>query len=573
MLNELCVELLKTWCDKLVELQITEKKGKGLFGGILCEACGYIHGRCADAIYPMITMYNKTGDTKYLICAENLYTWQINNVRKSNGLNINDTFNMWIGVSEFYQLLLGETLYEFKDILPRNTYELWMSDFIKLSNAIYRHPIFTSPNAAANYIITYLTSMAMAYKITNDEKFKNEAINLEENVLRYITDDGYIYGEMNGRQCSCKGHKNIDLGYNVEESIGNLALYAKILERENVLELCVELMRNSADFMLPDGAWDCSWGNRAVKWTYYGSRTSDGAQLALRILSDYEPLFYELCLRNTLLMKNMTVDGLLSGGKMYESAEMLACAHHTFVHAKSLAYVVNHPFEISKRDLIPQDSEFGFKELKSAGVTLASIGDFRATVTATSLSLPANLVIAGGSISCLYNKNYGVILSSSSYNFALAEPTNMQAPYQYNGICQTLRIDDNEYTSMLCLDTVVKIENNVYSVKGKLTKINGETSNDYELFYEFLKDTVKIYARGTGKLIIPIVCDYDKAVEYNENTVSFENVIISANKKIMVQDGYHRNRIFNPTGGFVTLPLYVEFLDDNIIEISIKLSC
>ena len=107
-MENLSFELLKNWCDKLIDLQITDKKSRGLFGGILCESCGYIHGRCADAIYPMITMYKMTGNSKYFTCAENLYTWQINNVRKSDGLNINDSFNMWIGVSEFYQLMLGK---------------------------------------------------------------------------------------------------------------------------------------------------------------------------------------------------------------------------------------------------------------------------------------------------------------------------------------------------------------------------------------------------------------------------------------------------------------------------------
>ena len=87
MLNKFCFDLLKTWCDKMVELQITEHKHKGLYGGILCEACGLIHGRCADAIYPMITMYSKTKDEKYLKCAENLFYWQKNNVRRCNGLN------------------------------------------------------------------------------------------------------------------------------------------------------------------------------------------------------------------------------------------------------------------------------------------------------------------------------------------------------------------------------------------------------------------------------------------------------------------------------------------------------
>ncbi len=573
MLESISFELLKTWCDRLCGLQITDKKSKGLFGGILCESCGYIHGRCADAIYPMITMYKKTGDSKYLDCAEALFTWQKNNVRKSNSLNINDSFNVWYGVSEFYQLMLGMTLYEFEDVLPENTYKTWYADFLSMTNVIYKHPVFTSPRAAANYIVTYLTSLAMAYKLTGEERFKEEAISMEENVLNYVTEDGHIYGEMTGRECNENGHKNIDLGYNVEESIGNLAIYAKFLERENVFKLCVELMRNSAEFMLPDGAWDNSWGNRAVKWTYYGSRTSDGAQVAFRVLADSDPMFYEMCLRNTLLMKEMTVDGLLMGGKMYKQADMLECAHHTFVHAKSLAYIVNHPFEKCERTSIPQDSEFGLKELKSAGVTLASIGDFRATVTATSLAFPRNLTLSGGSISCLYNKNYGVLLTSTARNFSLIEPTNMQVPFQYGDICQTLRIEDNGYTSMLCVNNEVKHGDNTYTVTGKLTKENGETSSDYELSYEFLKDTVIIKGKGKGKLFVPVVCDFDKKTETSENTVSFDNVTVSSNKKLLFKEGYHRERIFHTTGGFAALPLYVELSENETAEISIKVSC
>ena len=35
-------------------------------------------------------------------------------------------------------------------------------------------------------------------------------------------------------------------------------------------------LRAHLEFMLPDGAWDNSWGTRNYKWTYWGSRTSDG---------------------------------------------------------------------------------------------------------------------------------------------------------------------------------------------------------------------------------------------------------------------------------------------------------
>ncbi len=65
-INDINQKLLLTWCDKIESLQIKDSTSKGLFGGILCEGCGYIHGRCADIGYPMVTAYKVSGDKKYL---------------------------------------------------------------------------------------------------------------------------------------------------------------------------------------------------------------------------------------------------------------------------------------------------------------------------------------------------------------------------------------------------------------------------------------------------------------------------------------------------------------------------
>ena len=76
--------------------------------------------------------------------------------------------------------------------------------------------------------------------------------------------------------------------------------------------------------------------------TYWGSRTSDGCQIAYGILGEKNPLFAEAAARNTELLQNCTRDGLLHGGKMYDSAGELPCTHHTFCHAKALAALVLH---------------------------------------------------------------------------------------------------------------------------------------------------------------------------------------------------------------------------------------
>ena len=72
----LCGDLLRVWCDKLLELQVTSVSDPALRGGILCPACAGIHGRCFDAIYPFLYLADADGDSRYLEAAKMLFDWQ-----------------------------------------------------------------------------------------------------------------------------------------------------------------------------------------------------------------------------------------------------------------------------------------------------------------------------------------------------------------------------------------------------------------------------------------------------------------------------------------------------------------
>ena len=48
-----------------------------------------------------------------------------------------------------------------------------------------------------------------------------------------------------------------------------------------MLDQTVAALRTHMEFMLPDGAWDNSWGTRNYKWSWWGSRTSDGCHPAM----------------------------------------------------------------------------------------------------------------------------------------------------------------------------------------------------------------------------------------------------------------------------------------------------
>ena len=67
--------LLKDWCDGLLKLQIDMPGQDDFDGAILCPACKVIHGRCHDAVYPLLCMADRTGDDRYLTAAKKLFRW------------------------------------------------------------------------------------------------------------------------------------------------------------------------------------------------------------------------------------------------------------------------------------------------------------------------------------------------------------------------------------------------------------------------------------------------------------------------------------------------------------------
>lgn len=66
-------------------------------------------------------------------------------------------------------------------------------------------------------------------------------------------------------------------------------------------------MNTHLEFMLPDGAWDNSWGTRSFKWTYWGGRTSDGFMGGYYAMAEQHPEYLEAIRRNIRLLKNRQI--------------------------------------------------------------------------------------------------------------------------------------------------------------------------------------------------------------------------------------------------------------------------
>jgi hypothetical protein len=329
-----------------------------------------------------------TGDEKYLNSAILLYGWMEENVSLPDGAWINDVdVSDWVGTTVFTAIALGEALTNHGDLLNDTTKKAWL---LRLrQDGDYIDERFHIDYSNINYPISGAYALALLGDLYNDEKYKAHAKELAHQSLDFITDkDKLLFGEGEGGRDdkSPKGCYPVDLGYNVEESLPALVLYGQRTKDTLLLNTIKESLEAHMEFMLPDGGWDNSWGTRNFKWTYWGSRTSDGCQPGYALLADKNPQFYKVAYQSTLLLKNCTSGGLLHGGTHYTSHQVLPCIHHTFCHAKALATILDHGLPVEYNGIpenmkLPREKPYGVKEMKDIQTWLVSNEQWKATVT------------------------------------------------------------------------------------------------------------------------------------------------------------------------------------------------
>jgi hypothetical protein len=576
-------ELLKEWCDTLISFQITEIENKRIAGGIMCPSCARIHGRSGDAIYPLMFMAKKTGDHKYLESAKKLFLWS-ENMAKEDGSYYNDTNSDWRGITVFAAIQLGESLYYHGDLLDKETKELWFSRLKKSLDYLYNNIDKIGGNI--NYPVTCAAAMAIGAILLKRKDYEEKARWLAHNSLKFFTEDGLLFGEGKPNDgISKKGCRPVDIGYNVEESLPGLATYALLLKDDEVLDITMKSMEKHVLFMLPDGAWDNSFGTRNNKWSYWGSRTSDGCQAGYGLLADKNPLFAEVVYRNTCLLKECTHDGLLHGGPMFVSADEPPCVHHTICHAKAIAIMLEHGNSPKSSMKLPREYETGITWFPSVHVGLIAKGSFRATISDYDYEYSEEGHGTGGAITMLWNREVGPLLVGTMTKYSLIEPNNMQLPKVLKDICLTPRLelirDGKSYLSINDLSANVEYtdgEKTTVTATGNLKcgKQNGQEA--YQIHYEFHENefTIKGITSATGsKFYLPVISNSGETVE----KVSEGKYKIIKNNGTVTINSYSKSfcdeisRVFNPVGGFEAIPFSIVLnpLEEFKISISIEM--
>lgn len=468
-LYTLCARLVQTWGEKLISLQVTDSSSDK-YGGIVCPTYNIVHGRIGDTIYPFFHLAHTNKESKYMDASVLLYRWMEKHVSQDDGSWLNEPIKgSWKGTTVFSIIALAETLKHHGGIMDPSFKNELTDRLAKAGDFVYN--TFTIDYGNINYPIAASYGLTLLGDVLDISKYKTKGRALAHEAMKFFTStDKLIFGEGDPYyEKSKKGCLSVDLGYNVEESLPSLVQYALLTDDAEVLQAAIQSMQAHMEFMLPDGGWDNSWGTRNYKWTYWGSRTSDGCQPAYGLLAHKDHRFYTVALRNTQLLEQSTKEGLLYGGPHYALHGIPPSIHHTFCHIKALTTLLDHPAVKgiqSKKAALPREQNYGSKFFSDIQTVLIAKGKFRATITCYDLEYKKtkNGHASGGALTLLWHEKSGVLLCGSMNEYQLFEAGNMQTDNDSSSMSLTprieLRLEDSLYMNISDLDAQMEVNEN-----------------------------------------------------------------------------------------------------------------
>lgn len=591
--------LQRDWCEAMLRVQIHDPTKPAVHGALACPACDFIHGRCMDAVYPFLHMAGTTGDERYVGAAIAVMDWSRNVSLENGAWTVVPDPKSWSGITVFGATALAEALHWHGDLLPADVRNRWTDRLRKAAD--YIHRTFTLEFTNINYGGSAIYALQLLGKLLENEDYQKRARELAGGMARFMTQPNFLlFGEGQPVRKSPRGLQPVDLGYNVEETLNSLALYALEVKDQELIAMVTKSLVGHLEFMLPDGAWDNSWGTRQAKWSYWGSRTTDGCQPAYAAMAHLNPAFGAAAYQNTLLLKACTHDGFLHGGPHYVSRGVKPCVHHTFAHAKSLARLLDEEKLAAGVDpaaALPRAVADGVKDFPEVATWLAARGPWRATVTAYDWLYRKDIYQpTGGSVSMLWHRKVGPVLAGSMAEYVLVEKNNMQPNPDVADHPLTPRIETREnggwFTNLhdLRADVTQADEQGAirFSVAASLLARDQSPppSGPVKCSLGYVLEGGSFAIRGSvdhadpsavkAAMVVPIVSAADEKIRWiSVRKLEIEKpggtVVIEADAPLRVLKT-PRDRIFNMVPGFEAIPLAADFITGMppSVEIRIK---
>ena len=572
--------LLKEWLDALLSYTLNDPAHPSLDGAVLCPACAHIHGRCHEAVYPLLAMADFSQDTKYLDAARKLFDWS-SILLCDDGSLYNDSQSAWNGITVFSAISLYKALRFHGHLLPPEEKSAWEGRLLTMALWL-EESITPEGNFNINYLAANAAAMAQTGQYFGRDKMLAQAKRLANFCFAHISEQGLLYGEGSlKRRATPRGGCAVDVGYNVEETLPSLFEYAEATGDENALSIVRKAAKAHVDLMLPDGGWDNSFGTRNFKWTYWGSRTADGCQGMLNALGKTDPLFAEAAYRNLLLYKRCT-EGLMYGGPHYRRHGELPCVHHAFCHAKALAQALDEGIAEFSRVSLPSDDPERVKYYPEIETYRLACGDWRMTVCAGDFPYMKGCHASGGAVTMLWHRVYGPVIAAGNTDFSLREPLNQQLTRRkalQGCVCPRLERTENGtvYSQVYDFAAAVATEalphGAAVRVSGVLCDIAHQLSagGAYALSYTLSEQGLSIRggitagAKAGAYFILPVVCPSDRPPVFSSGSVLMDGGLRVRSSAAVD----HQGPVFNLAPGFECANLVIHPNEDGFFDFSI----
>ncbi|MDB5103844.1 MAG: hypothetical protein JWP91_1533 [Fibrobacteres bacterium] len=482
-------------CDGLAATQ-NLKAGDKDFGALVCPSTNPdnhpTHSRGAEAVYPLAVAFKHGKDARYADAAVKLGNWLIR-IQNAAGAWGEDWPNHdgWDGTTADQLISLAGAYVMLKDRLTTAENNAWTGSIKRSADWIEAN--FPKGN------LNYLPTGAVALKLASiaipgaPAKWNAKAAALMAQTVQSVNSQDFITGEGMG----------IDLGYNIAQSIGYIALYGILTNTAADVDFAARVLRTHFKFMYPNGAIDNSWGTRSYKWMLEsGSKTAPGIPFTFALLADKDPAFNRAAtLSLDFLSRNFIGDGNLmvyGPHSAKHAGSNPPCIYPSFARAQSLATAVEYGPDAAASAPIPSEAANWYQYFSTAKTALIRTEKIMATLTAYDAigQYSRGEVVRGGSITNLWFEGYGTLgflQTSSQTAYNREEPRHM--PVEGSLLPLTPRIDKpgavyyaNLYDEKAVLAAAAEGDGYKTTSTGSLRDSNGASSGvGFTWIHRFLK--------------------------------------------------------------------------------------
>jgi hypothetical protein len=424
--KQLYLSILGKLVDRLLSTQITTAGDKN-FGALVSPstnpALHPTYSRAAEAVYPIAVLYKHNNDEKYATAAIALGNWLLP-LQQATGAWGEEwpAYDGWTGTTADQLISLAGAYAILKPKMSATESSNWLAAISKAADFVQS----TFPVGNINYSPTGAVAMVLAHQVATAPKqaWLDKAKSLMDTTVASVTADNFITGEGAG----------VDLGYNIAQSIGYIALYGLLVDPK-YLTNAVTFLKTHEYFMYPNGAIDSSWSTRSFKWTLEsGSKTAPGVYLTFGLLADKDPTFQRGQQLAMGYLQDHALDDqnwIVYGPHAYRhTTTNPPNIYSTFARAQAVATVIEYGTDATSVAAIPADGKNWFKYFPTVETSVLRTDKVMATLTsyAANGQYPRDSVVRGGSTTAVWFEGYGdtgFLQVSSQTNYQRIEAMHM----------------------------------------------------------------------------------------------------------------------------------------------------